>query len=266
MDDGESLEGGWQTDVRRVGDVVTRSAKPQSRTVIALLRHLRDHGFDGAPRPVGDGFTPDGREQLTYVEGSSPHPGPWPDEDAWRLGDLVRRLHEATATFVPPADATWQPWFARALPSDRTVIGHGDLGPWNILKRPDGQLVLLDWDNAGPVGAVWEVAQLVWLNAQLHDDDVAGLAGLPPAQERLRQAAAMVDGYGLARRDRQHFGDRLIELAVRCARDEAIQAAVTPDTASPDPRGFPTLWAVAWRARAAAWMLDHRSVIQKVLD
>jgi len=266
MDDWHSLEGGWQTDVRRVGDMVTRSAKPQSRTVLALLCHLRDHGFDGAPWPVGDGFTPDGREQLAYVEGSSPHPGPWPDEDAWHLGDLLRRLHEATASFVPPADATWQPWFARSLPGDRTVIGHGDLGPWNILKRPDGQLVLLDWDNAGPVGVIWEVAQLVWLNAQLHDDDVAGLAGLPPVQDRLRQAAAMVDGYGLARTDRQHLGDHLIELAVRSARDEAIQANVTPDAASPDARGFPTLWAVAWRARAAAWMLDHRTFIQKALD
>lgn len=153
MDGGEPLDGGWQTDVRRTGDVVTRSAKPQSRTVIALLRHLSDHGFDGALRPVGDGFTRDGREQLAYVEGSSPHPGPWPDEDAWCLGDLLRRLHEATASFVPPVDATWQPWFARALSSDRTVIGHGDLGPWNILKRPDGHLALLDWDNAGPVGA-----------------------------------------------------------------------------------------------------------------
>ena len=98
--DEDSLAGGWQTDVRRVGNVVVRSAKPQSRTVVALLHHLHHSGFDGSPEPIGDGFTTDGREQLEYVEGESPHPGPWTEADAWRLGDLVRRLHDTTAMFV----------------------------------------------------------------------------------------------------------------------------------------------------------------------
>jgi hypothetical protein len=44
-----------------------------------------------------------------------------------------------------------------------------------------------------------------------------------------------------------------------------MQASVTPETTSPDPRGYPTLWAVAWRARAAAWMIDHRSLIQTAI-
>ena len=69
MSDEESLTGGWQTDVRRLGSVVTRAAKPHSPTVMALLRHLQGRGFDGSPRPIGDGFTPDGREQLEYVDG-----------------------------------------------------------------------------------------------------------------------------------------------------------------------------------------------------
>ena len=55
-------------------------------------------------------------------------------------------------------------------------------------------------------------------------------------------------------------------LAVRSARDEAIQAAVTPETTSPDLRGFPTLWAVAWRARAAAWILDHCAPIHVAIN
>lgn len=76
----------------------------------------------------------------------------------------------------------------------------------------------------------------------------------------------MVDGYRLARTDRRRIGDHLIELAVRSARDEATQAHVAPETASPNARGFPTLWAVAWRARAAAWMLDHRTLLQQALD
>ena len=266
MSSDEVLAGGWQTVVRRVGDVVQRSSRPQSPTVIALLGHRRDSGFDGSPHPSGSGFTVDGDEQLEYVDGVSPRPGPWNDDDAWRLGDLLRRLHDATASFIAPHDPCWQPWFARALPFGHQVIGHGDLGPWNILKRPDNRLVLIDWDNAGPVGAVWELAQLVWLNAQLHDDDVAVLSGLGSAEQRIGQAAAIVDGYRLAPAERRCFADSLVELALRSARDEVIQAGVTPDTPSPDVRGFPTLWAVARRTRAAAWIADHRSEITAAVN
>ena len=71
--DGERLEGGSQTEVRRLGDVVIRQRGRQSETVIRLLGHLGDRGFEAAPRPVDGGFTIDGDEQLTYIEGSSPN-------------------------------------------------------------------------------------------------------------------------------------------------------------------------------------------------
>ena len=62
------LDGGWQTDVRRVGDVVLRSPKPQSRTVVGLLTHLAQVGFDASPRPLDGGFASDGREQQSTPE------------------------------------------------------------------------------------------------------------------------------------------------------------------------------------------------------
>jgi hypothetical protein len=261
----EPLPGGWQTEVHRAGDLVFRSPKPQSRTVVALLRHLRDVGFDGAPRPVGDGFASDGREQLEFVEGQSPHPRPWPEDMLGALGDLLRRLHDATSSFRAQDPAVWRPWFARGLGGHDPVIGHGDLGPWNILTRPDGRLTVLDWDNAGPVDATWDLAQLVWLNAHLHDDDVAAIEGLGSAAERARHAALIVDAYRLASRERATFVDRLIELAVRSAREEAVLASVGPDTASPAQDGYPILWAVAWRVRSAAWMLDHRALLHAAI-
>ena len=229
------------------------------------LRHLRDEGFDGAPRPVGDGFAADGREQPQYVDGTSPHPRPWTDDAAWRLGDLLRRLHVATASFTPPVDAVWSPWFARSLSGRHPAIGHGDLGPWNILERVDGTLVAIDWDNAGPVDATWDLAQLVWLNAQLHDDDVAERAGLGPPATRARQAVLMADGYGLHGVDRDRFVDQLLEMALRSAQNEAILATVDPDTVSPAADGFPILWAIAWRTRSAAWILDHATLPRNAL-
>lgn len=125
---------------------------------------------------------------------------------------------------------------------------------------------IIDWDNAGPVDAVWELAQVAWLNAQLHDDDVAELNGLPDATARFRQCAAILEGYRLRPIDRIGFVDKMIEFATRSARDEAVTHAVSEATPSPAPDGFPILWGVTWRTRAACWMLDHRREIERAIS
>jgi hypothetical protein len=117
-----------------------------------------------------------------------------------------------------------------------------------------------------PVGHLWDLANVVWLNAQLHDDDIAERHGLPPPQERARRARLVLDGYQLEPRERSEFVDRMIELAVRSARDEAILYGVTPTTTSPAPDGFPTLWAITWRVRAAAWMTDRRTELERHIE
>jgi hypothetical protein len=259
------LHGGWQTEVARRGDTVLRRAGSHSSTVIALLRHLADTGFDAAPRPVGSGFAPDGREELSFIEGTSPHPAPWSDEALWQIGCRLAELH-SLASSLDVEHSTWKPWFARTLQGTRPVIGHGDLGPWNIIANDGLPVAFIDWDNAGPVDAVWELAQVVWLNAHLHDDDVAALNQLAPPADRAEHASIILDGYGLPRRERDGFVDKMIEFAIRSARDEAISARITTETPSPAANGFPLLWAVTWRARSAAWLLDHRDAVQSTLS
>ena len=215
---------------------------------------------------VETGFAADGRETLRFVEGRSPQPAAWSDDAAWTLGRTVRAMHDATSSFVPPVDAPWAPWFARNLPGDDPVIGHGDLGPWNILARDGRPVAFIDWDNAGPVDAVWELAHVGWLNAQLHDDDVTAMNDLADPATRARQLALIVDGYGLERTRRDGFVQRMIEIAVRSARQEAIDHRVTPESGSPGVGEFPILWAIAGRDRAPASMLDHHQVRQHALD
>jgi aminoglycoside phosphotransferase (APT) family kinase protein len=123
------------------------------------------------------------------------------------------------------------------------VIGHGDLGPWNILARESLPVAFIDWDNTGPVDAVWELAQIAWLNAQLHDDDVTEINGLPDTATRLAQCAAILDGYELSSDQRVGFVDKMIELALRSTREAAQTYAITSDTTSPAPDRFPILWA-----------------------
>jgi hypothetical protein len=103
-----------------------------------------------------------------------------------------------------------------------------------------------------------------WLNAQLHDDDVAERCGLPAAAARARQLNLILDGYGLARRERGDFVDKMIAFAVHDARAEAISYGVAPETISgTSPGGYPYAWAITWRVRSASWMLAHRAMLER---
>jgi hypothetical protein len=226
------------------------------------LRHLEEVGFAGAPRAIG--FAPDGREMVSYIEGSSPHPHAWDEEAVGDVGRLLRDLHTAAATFVPPSEAIWRPWFGRELPGSRPVLGHCDTGPWNIVARGGRPVALIDFEFAGPVDALWEVAQAAWLNAQLHDDDVAERLGLPDAASRARQLKLIVDGYGLARRERADFVDKMVAFAVHDARAEAVNSGITLETNTTDG-GYPYAWAITWRVRGASWMLTNRTLLQRAI-
>ena len=119
---------------------------------------------------------------------------------------------------------------------------------------------LIDWDFARPCDPLVDLAQACWLNAKLHDDQVAALEGLPSLAERSKQLRAMVDAYGLTVAQRRGFVDRIIEFVVQ---DTAWQAADLDKTpATPDPAA---VWALEWRARAAAWIYTHRRELQNAL-
>ena len=89
--------------VHRVRDTVRRPLRPTSAATHALLRHLEEVGFDGAPRVLG--IDEAGREVLSYVPGeavTAPAPG-WGLTDAAldSVGRLLRRFHDAVAGLRP---------------------------------------------------------------------------------------------------------------------------------------------------------------------
>jgi hypothetical protein len=261
---GAEVNGGQPSRASLRTGVVYRDPGPWSPAVLALLRHLEEAGFAGAPRVVGGGFAADGREMVSYIDGSSPHPRAWAEDAVGEVGGLLAGLHAAGATFTPPPDAAWKPWFGRSLTGSRPVFGHCDTGPWNIVATDGRPSALIDFEFAGPVDAEWELAQAAWLNAQLHDDDIAERCALPDAAARARQLKAILDCYGLPRRARDGFVDKMITFAVHDARAEAVNAAVTPDAAwTTTPSGYPYVWAITWRVRSASWMLTNRSLLQR---
>src|SRR6266536_4106235 len=117
------LTGGGRTTVHRRGQVVVRDTGPWTPAVHTLLRHLERVGFAAAPRLVGSGIDPDGRETLTYIDGEFTQPGPWSLDGAAAVGQLLRDLHQATATYQPAPDAIWFPWHGRKLGGSARVIG-----------------------------------------------------------------------------------------------------------------------------------------------
>ncbi|MDQ6744014.1 MAG: aminoglycoside phosphotransferase family protein, partial [Candidatus Dormibacteraeota bacterium] len=143
----EPLAGGNVSgSVVRVGDTVRRPAGPWTPAVHALLRHLHDVGFDGAPLPVG--LDVEGREVLTFLPGTVP----WPDrfellEPSERLvgaARLIRHFHDAVASFSPPAGASWQV----LIPAEGDeIIAHNDLAPWNLVIG-QSRCAFIDWDAA----------------------------------------------------------------------------------------------------------------------
>jgi hypothetical protein len=77
----------------------------------------------------------------------------------------------------------------------------------------------------------------------------------------------MLDGYGLVASSRAGFVDRMIEVAVRSARAEAIDHSVGPDTQNAvSASGFPFLWGITWRVRSAAWMIANRRLLEMVIE
>ena len=145
------------------------------------------------------------------------------------------------------------------------MIGHGDAASWNILARDGLPHALIDWERAGPIDPWVELAQACWLNAKLFDERVARIEGLPAAEERARHVGAILDGYGLARADRVGFVDHMIAFAIHATAAEADEATIDART-RPHDLAPEVPWALAWRARSAAWMSRHRAVLARAIE
>jgi Phosphotransferase enzyme family len=253
------LAGGDRSAVKRRGEVVVREGGPWAGTVHSLLRHLGEVGFAGAPRVVGDGFDEQGREVLTYIEGEVINPAPWSDDAIHELGRLIRQLHDATMSFRPARDALWRPWFGREIGAPG-IIGHCDPAPWNIVSLDGKPVALIDWEVAGPVDRLTEIAMAAWNNAQLYDDVVAEMNGLPSPGCRMRQVRIFADSYGLPAKERHRLAYRIIEFAAQSAANEVNEQQITPKT-----EYAPRVWGIAWQARSVAWLIRNRANLEAAL-
>jgi hypothetical protein len=201
--DEHQLPGGRTSGTVRVGATVRRPLRPWTPAVHAVLRHLESIGFPGAPRVLG--VDEEGREVLSYLDGRTVGERlPWPawvhsDEALRQVGAWSRRLHDATATFVPPAGVTW---FAGQQWRDGLVVGHHDAAPYNAVWDDDGLLGFVDWDTAGPSPRELDLAftALTWV--PLLARHVVEPQGFRAFADRSRRLHLLLDAYG-------YHGDRI---------------------------------------------------------
>jgi hypothetical protein len=246
--------------IHRAGHLTLRPSAPWTPAVHALLRHLETVGFTGSPRIIGTGIDAAGREMIEFVSGDVAQDRAWSEEGIHQLGRMLRDLHEATASFRPPRSAVWQESFLRAT-GPETVVSHGDVGPWNVVARHSLPVALIAWELAGPVDRLNELAHTGWLNARLFDDGVEDVAGLPSVEQRLRQLRVFAEGYELVAKDRVDLARRVVDVAILSAASDAVEAKITPTSTE----AAWLVWGIAWRARSAAWLFRHRSLIEAAL-
>ncbi len=198
----EKLAGGNVADsVIRIGSTVRKPSTVATPAVHTLLAHLHDIGITGAPQ--GFGSDDHGRQVLEFI------PGPMWDRkhqttpaDLWKAGALIRSLHEATASFTPPALAEWD---ALSAPDGHEIICHNDLAPWNLVCGVD-RWAFIDWDNAAPGTRLWDLAL-----ATISFPPVEPNCDLSAAAKAIH---AITDGYGL---QRSEYG-KLLRLMTARAR------------------------------------------------
>ncbi len=160
----QPLSGGLANAGRvvRSGRYVLRPSGPHTPSVHALLRSVRDAGFDGAPEPVG--VDDDGRERLVYIDGDvpiSPYPA-WSQSNRALISivELVCRFHRAVAGF----DADGHRWNeVLADPVGGTTICHNDVELSNVVFRNGEAVALLDLEFAAPGRPIYDLAQLARL-------------------------------------------------------------------------------------------------------
>lgn len=247
MSEDEPLRGGNTTPVVRVGDTVRRPVGPWTPAVHDLLRHLTAAGFAGSPRVLG--IDESGREILEFVPGEVGTLSPaepltaWfrTPEACWAIGRWIKEFQAAQAGFVADSAKPWRRARGASLRPGQVIVHH-DVSPYNAVRRPDGSLVVLDWDFARPGDPIEDLAWAAWrwtpLMAGHRWHAEYGIADGDVQRHQQRNLASLLEGYGPSPQQRRMFADVVLEQMTHHAADLEDMARTDPAFADLVERGF----------------------------
>ncbi len=160
----------------RVGNTVRRPISGDRSLVHSLLWHLESLGFDAAPRFLG--VDAEGRETLSFIPGDVPADlGHHDDRNIRAAGLLLRRFHDATASF-PPVRA-----------AEAEVMCHNDWGPPNCVFADGVPFGIIDFDTLKPGLRLWDLGYSAFSWLDFGDDTYTG-------EEQIRRLHVFAEGYG----------------------------------------------------------------------
>ena len=185
---------------------------------------------------------------LTYLPGETVgEQTPWPDwvfaeSTLVQVGRWLRRLHDKTVGFRPPAD---ERWFIGGVVQPGLIVGHQDAAPYNAVMDGDRLVGFCDWDTAGPSPREVDLAlSALWWVPFCPPDAVEKL-GFHDFDGRSRRLHVFLDAYGYDA-DRQAFGAVIVQRARRQA------AAIRQMADSGDPAATRVLFVADYFESAAS--------------
>jgi len=173
------LVGGRVTaGVVRIGGTVRRPLSGDRALVHSLLQHLEALGFEATPRFLG--VDAEGREILSFLPGDVPSDlGHYDDKQIRAAGLLLRRFHDATASFPP----------VRSVGAE--VMCHNDWGPPNCVFAHGVPIGIIDFDTLRPGRRLWDLGYSAFSWLDFGDSAYSG-------EEQIRRLNVFAEGYGQA--------------------------------------------------------------------
>ncbi|MCX6498120.1 MAG: phosphotransferase [Arthrobacter sp.] len=199
MDVEEILEGGNVSDgVVRIGSTVRKPWMDSTPSVFEFMTAVRRAGVD-VPAVLGQ--DEQGRQITEFIPGRlALGADPLTRPELHRVGAMVRAIHDASESFVPPRDARW----TVAIPSPgEELICHNDLAPWNLMTGD--RWTFIDWDAAAPSTRLWDLAYAAQAFTLSDPNQVP--------EEAAQNLTAFVGGYDADRRMRGQLAEAMSQRA-----------------------------------------------------
>jgi len=233
-------------NVYKEGNIIIKPIKYSIKNVHLLLHHLYN---DGLPVPqvikVDENF-----EYLEYIDGEVIYHRQWSNEMLFEIANLVKLIHNSAQTFKYSDSIEWPPNYLREL-GDLKICSHGDITPWNIVTKGNKIAGLIDWECAGPICPIVELARVCWVFLPSLDNNSEEFNII-----RAEQIRMMIDTYGLEKFDRNKFFDTMIDTIIYDTKNAVRN--VTHDTVG-------KLWGIAWRNKNLCWMWQNKRLIKRIL-
>jgi aminoglycoside phosphotransferase (APT) family kinase protein len=153
----------------------------------------------------------------------------------------MRRIHDATADFIPPTD---ERWFTGRTMQPGWIVGHQDAAPYNAVMDGDRLVGFFDWDIASPSPREFDLAfsAIVWV--PLTAPDAGERSGSHDVADRSRRLHLLLDAYRYDN-DRRPLSAVIVERARR-------QASVIRGMAEAGDRAAIALLPIARRLEESA--------------